>query len=134
MFLILVIVQMLFMRISWWVYYSYMTQPRYNHPAIFWNPLVRTILIWGPFVGIASLFFVAFTMTSSPWWFVAFSIIWWMIGSKLHKPSQTGILMPTLSEDGITMEAFTPDELIQDIRLHNKQNSDDRLKPNKAKN
>jgi len=87
-FLILMLLQAFLMRVNWWVYYTFITQPKYNHPPIFWNPFVRVILVSGPFIGIALLMFLSFFVTSSPWWFISLSVIWWVFGSKFHKPKE----------------------------------------------
>ncbi|MBK6896185.1 MAG: hypothetical protein IPH06_06310 [Alphaproteobacteria bacterium] len=111
------ILQVIFIQIGWWVYNSYFIQPRHNHPAIFWNPLLRTLLIYGPTVGIVGLVIAAFFLTSHPWFFLGFTLILWGFGGRKKKASAPDcIIMPVLSEEGVVMEAVSTDELLKDIR------------------
>lgn len=113
---IFAILQVIFMRIGWWVYNSYFTEPRHNHPAIFWNPLGRTLLIYGPTVGIVGLVIAAFFLTSHPWFFLGFTLILWGYGGYKRKATAQGyIITPVLTEDGVVMEALSTEELLKDI-------------------
>ena len=57
-----------------WVVRSFVSQPKYNHPAIFYNPTARLLLCNGPFVVGAVLIVLSFFMTMSPWLFLGLSI------------------------------------------------------------
>ena len=59
----------------WWTYRVYHSQPRENHPSIFWNPLVRSMLIWLPFLITLGLPIVSFFLVDHPWEFVIFAIV-----------------------------------------------------------
>ena len=91
MFLPLILIQMFLIRTGWWVYYSYITQPKYNHPMIFWNPLMRMALVVGPSTCAILLVVFSFYQNIHPWWFLLFSFGWWMYGSKLHKPNDESL-------------------------------------------
>ena len=123
MFLPLILIQMFLIRTGWWVYYNYTTQPKYNHPMIFWNPLMRLALVVGPTACAILLVVFAFHQNIHPWWFLLFSIGWWIYGSKLHKPKDDLFLMQTLTEDGIRMENFSKEEILDDIRAWNNESS-----------
>lgn len=72
---IFLILQIILVRIGWWVYHTYFTQPRYNHPRIFWNPVARFILEYGPTTGIIGLVVAGFFFTSHPWLFLLLTVI-----------------------------------------------------------
>lgn len=126
---LLIILQIIFVKIGWWVYNAYYTQPKYNHPAIFWNPLARLVLSYGPLIGIVGLVVAAFFITDHPWMFLIFTLCWWIYCGHKRNTESSKLLMPVLTEDGIEMEMFTTEELVKDIDLakrgngHNKQNN-----------
>lgn len=115
---ILGILQIFCVWIGWWVYRSYYTQPRYNHPAIFWNPLTRTLLTCGPTIGIVGLVITAFFLTAHPWIFLIFTLI--VLGYNGRKSTTIApeYAMPVLTEDDTQFEAFSTDNLLEDIRAH----------------
>lgn len=53
-----------------WVCKSYYMQPKFNHPPIFWNPILRHLLCIGPLVIFLGITIAAFFLTESPWWFL----------------------------------------------------------------
>ena len=121
------IFQIIFIQIGWWGYNSYLTQPRHNHPAIFWNPLARTLLIYGPTVGIVGLVIAAFFLTSHPWFFLGFTLILWGYGGRKKKAAAPGyIITPVMTEDGVVMEALSTEELLKDIRAYRQEVSENR--------
>ena len=72
---ILVIVQVLNLLVYWWVGNVFFSQPRHNHPRIFWNPTARLLLGYGPLIMLALLVVLAFFVTRSPWWFLGLSFV-----------------------------------------------------------
>jgi hypothetical protein len=73
------ILQAIFIQINWWAHNTYYFQPKYNHPAIFWNPLTRKILLGVPWWGIIGLAILAFFYTDHPWQFLLFTVVWWAL-------------------------------------------------------
>ncbi len=113
---LLAVLQVAFVWIGWWVYNSYFTQPRHNHPSIFWNPLTRTLLIYGLSIGIVGLVIAAFFLTSHPWLFLFFTLVFWGYCGHKKKAVAPGHIMPVLTEDGVKLEPFSTEELLKDIR------------------
>ncbi|MGQ0526714.1 MAG: hypothetical protein ACT4OY_01580 [Alphaproteobacteria bacterium] len=113
---LLAALQVAFIWIGWWVYNSYFTQPRHNHPPIFWNPVARALLIYGPSIGIVGLVIAAFFLTSHPWPFLIFTLVSWGYCGHKRKTAVPGHIMPVLTEDGVKLEAISTEELLEDIR------------------
>lgn len=65
-----------------WIGRVFFFRPQWQHPAIFWNPIVRVILAFGPFVAMVVLVVCAFLFTRSPWLFVALSVGGWIAFSS----------------------------------------------------
>jgi hypothetical protein len=116
---LLAVLQVAFIWIGWWVYNSYFTQPRHNHPPIFWNPLTRTLLIYGPSIGIIGLVIAAFFLTSHPWIFLFFTLAFWGYCGHKRKTTAPEHIMPVLTENGVKLEAVSTEELLKDIRAQN---------------
>lgn len=113
---LLAVLQVAFVWIGWWVYNSYFTQPRHNHPPVFWNPLIRTLLIYGPTIGIVGLVITAFFLTSHPWLFLLFTLAFWGYCGHKRKTAAPEHIMPVLTEDGVKLESFSAEELLKNIR------------------
>ena len=81
-----VILQIIFIHINWWGYNAYYMQAKYKHPAIFWNPVSRRLVLTLPWIGIIGLIASAFLLADHPWLFLFFTIAWWiMIGYRGYK-------------------------------------------------
>jgi hypothetical protein len=75
---ILGILQVLCLLLYGWVGRVFISQPRWNHPAIFHNPVTRGVLVAGPLVAIVALVVCAFLFTNSPWLFLGLSVAGWV--------------------------------------------------------
>lgn len=117
---ILIILQMGLIKLGWWVYNSYFMQPQHLHPPVFWDPFTRFVLIFGPSVGIIILITAAFTLTPYFLLFLIFTIVWFGYSGHKNKSRMQKHLMPTLTKDGISMEEFSTEEILEDIRSYNK--------------
>lgn len=97
-----VIFQIIFIHINWWAYNAYYMQPKYNHPAIFWNPLARKLLLTLPWIAIIGLAVSAFFYTHRPWLFLFFTAVWWIImgyrGYKAIKVNSMENMPPMTTE------------------------------------
>lgn len=120
---LLIILQIIFVKIGWWVYNAYYTQPKYNHPPIFWNPLARTLLVYGPLTGILGLVITAFFLTSHPWLFLFFTLAFWVYCGHKRNTALPGFVMPVLTEDGIKLEEVSAEEFLKDIRSQKRESS-----------
>lgn len=54
----------------WWVGKAFVSQPRSNHPGIFWNSMVAKILVIAPLLGLGAVAVGGFVFTASGWWFL----------------------------------------------------------------
>jgi len=54
----------------WWVGKSFMSQPDYNVPRIFRDPVVGKILILLPQLGFLIVVILGFVSTENGWWFL----------------------------------------------------------------
>jgi hypothetical protein len=82
-FWILVVAQVLNLLIYRWVGAAFLSQPRSNHPMIFYSPVARILLAYGPLVIMVTLIALAFVLTDSPWWFLAGSLALWIAWSRM---------------------------------------------------
>lgn len=57
-----------------WVYNVYISQPKYNHPPIFWNTLPRFLIVNVSLLAPITLVTCAFFLTDSPWAFLLFTV------------------------------------------------------------
>ena len=57
-----------------WVGKVYISQPRFNRPRLFWNPVVALILSNVPFVGFLGITIAGFILTEHGWWFLGVSV------------------------------------------------------------
>lgn len=92
MILIFLILQVIFVKIGWWVYRVYFTEPKYSHPPIFWKPHMRLLLAYGPSTGMLGLAIAAFFLTTHPWYFLLFTLVFWGYCGHKYKhmsPSMT---------------------------------------------
>ena len=62
-----------------WVMRNYYSQPKHNHPSIFWNKTSRMLLCNGPTIVIVTMVILAFFTIEYPWWFLFISFILVMI-------------------------------------------------------
>jgi hypothetical protein len=69
-----------------WVGRSFVSQPRFNHPAIFHNPTARMLLCNGPFVVGGALIVLSFFLTESPWLFLGLSVAGFIAFSARPNP------------------------------------------------
>lgn len=76
--LILAALQVVSLLVYGWVGRVFISQPRWNHPAIFHNPVARGVLIVVPLVAIVALVVCAFLFTNSPWLFLGLSVAGWV--------------------------------------------------------
>lgn len=89
-FIVLYIVFFLACLVHRWVCKAYYMQPKFNHPAVFWNPILRQLLCIGSLIIFLVIVVAAFFLSQSPWWFLllAFSTL------MLTTPNAQGLLTP----------------------------------------
>lgn len=80
-FVVLAGLQLINLMVFWWVNRVFVSQPRWNHPAIFHNAAARTVLLYGPILGMVALAIAAFVYTDSPWLFLGATLIGWVSAS-----------------------------------------------------
>lgn len=73
-FIILGVIQAVNLFVYRWVGKVFTSQPRFNHPKIFHNPLAQSVLCYGPMVTMAILVILAFVLTNSPWIFLGLTL------------------------------------------------------------
>lgn len=73
-FIILGVLQAIFLFTYRWVGMVFISQPKINHPRIFWNPTSRLVLCYGPLAMMAVLVALAFMLTESPWLFLGLTV------------------------------------------------------------
>lgn len=56
--------------IYWWVGKVYISQPKFNHPSIFWSPMRAKILLLAPQVGFLLAVVGGFVYTENGWWYL----------------------------------------------------------------
>lgn len=66
--------QLLNFFLARWVGKNFVTQPDWNVPGLFQNPLLARLLVIGPQVVFFGLIVAAFFLIVSPWWFLVFSV------------------------------------------------------------
>lgn len=54
----------------WWVGKVFVSQPKFNHPQLFWNPAVAKALVTAPLLGLGAVAVGGFVFTTSGWWFL----------------------------------------------------------------
>ena len=47
-----------------------MSQPKFNHPQLFWNPVVAKTLVRAPLFGLGAVVIGGFVFTTNGWWFL----------------------------------------------------------------
>ena len=77
--IILGVVQFVNILIMRYVGKNFITQPDWNVPSIFRNPVAGKLLVIGPQVALVALIILGFIVTNSPWWFAGISIIAFII-------------------------------------------------------
>jgi hypothetical protein len=83
---IFIILQILAIKVNLWVYNAYIMQPKHNHPAIFWNPFARELLLRIPLLATFGLVVGAFIFTDYGWQFLLFTVILWLwMGYRSYK-------------------------------------------------
>ncbi len=58
----------------WWVGKVYISQPRFNHPALFWRSSIAKALVLGPQIVLAVVVIGGFFFTKSGWWFLGVAV------------------------------------------------------------
>jgi hypothetical protein len=67
----------------WWVGKVFISQPRFNHPRLFWNPAVAKILTTAPLLGLGAVAIGGFIFTTSGWWYLgAVLAVFFFLSSK----------------------------------------------------
>lgn len=61
--------------IYWWVGKVYISQPKFNHPAIFWNPIRAKVLLLVPQLGFLLSVTGGFIYTQNGWWYLGAVVI-----------------------------------------------------------
>ncbi len=117
---LLIIAQIILIQVGWWVYGSYFTQPKHNHPSIFWNPIARMLLVYGPTIGIIGTIALAFYLTDHGGLFLVLTLIWWGYSGYKRKKVSGGHenFMPILTEGGVKIAPSSSEDLLSDIRAH----------------
>lgn len=64
-----------FTAIYWWVGKIYISQPRFKHPRIFWNPISAKALVLTPQIGFLLCVISGFVYTSNGWWYLSAFIV-----------------------------------------------------------
>ena len=59
----------------WWVGKVYVAQPKFNHPAIFWNATIATILLATPPLGLLLCVVGGFIYTDIGWWYLGAAVL-----------------------------------------------------------
>lgn len=54
----------------WWVGKSFMSQPDYNVPEIFRNPVIGKLLVLTPQLGFLAVAILGFVFTEDGWWYL----------------------------------------------------------------
>lgn len=58
----------------WWVGKVFVSQPKLNHPQLFWNPTVANALVTAPLLGLGAVAVGGFVFTASGWWFLGAAV------------------------------------------------------------
>lgn len=58
----------------WWVGKVFVSQPKHNHPQLFWNPAVAETLVTAPLLGLGAVAVGGFLFTTSGWWFLGAAV------------------------------------------------------------
>jgi len=66
----------------WWVAKTFISQPDYNVPMVFRNPLVGKILVLAPQLGFLAVVVLGFVTTDRGWWFLGAVIVAVVLVSK----------------------------------------------------
>jgi len=62
-----------------------------------------------------------FFLTSHPWLFLFFTLVFWGYCGHKRKTAAPGHIMPVLTEDGVKLESFSTEELLKDIRAQKRE-------------
>jgi hypothetical protein len=54
----------------WWVGKVFVSQPKFNHPRLFWKPAVAKALVTAPLLGFGAVVIGGFVFTTSGWLFL----------------------------------------------------------------
>jgi hypothetical protein len=76
--LILGVLQVVNLLLYGWVARVFMSQPQWNHPAIFHNAVIRNVLVMGPLAAMVALVVCGFLFTHSPWLFLGLTVAGWV--------------------------------------------------------
>lgn len=66
-----------------WIGKVYVSQPRYNRPPLFWNPVRAKVVVAIPFLGFLLVVIGGFVYTDKGWWYLAAVIVAWFIFSEI---------------------------------------------------
>ena len=69
----------------WWVARVYVSQPKFNHPRLFWNPAVATTFLAAPLLGLLAVAVGGFVFTSNGWWFLGAAAAALVLLSAKHR-------------------------------------------------
>lgn len=59
----------------WWVGRSFMSQPDYNVPEVFRNPVIGKLLVLTPQIGFLAVAILGFVFTEIGWWYLGAVIV-----------------------------------------------------------
>jgi hypothetical protein len=76
--------------LHWWVAKAYLSQPRQNHPMIFWNPVRAAGLVIAPQVGFVLLVVLGFMFTNIGWWLLGVSVVTFIVLASRAKNKPQG--------------------------------------------
>ena len=68
----------------WWVGKVFVSQPKFNHPQLFWNPAVAKTLVAAPLLGFGAVAIGGFVFTANGWWFVGAVVAAFVLLSARH--------------------------------------------------
>jgi len=69
--------------LHWWVGKVYISQPRFNHPRIFWNPIMANTLTIAPQLGFLLTVIGGFILTGNGWWYLGVVIFCGIVFSSM---------------------------------------------------
>lgn len=58
----------------WWVGKVYVSQPRFNHPQLFYNSILATVLVYLPYFGFLAIVVSGFILTEYGWWYLGATV------------------------------------------------------------
>jgi hypothetical protein len=58
----------------WWVGKVFVSQPKHNHPQLFWNQTVAETFVIAPLLGLGAVAVGGFVFTTNGWWFLGAAV------------------------------------------------------------